>query len=707
MSVWSGARDPPAPGGWFDGQGFWLNEVAGEEVGEDDERLFPEERADFEAQADDAGDNIQYVEMSIDDERCIIPRSANSGALRLGSLNHDPAGLRSALLTSFDLIEDVAWLKGELMLPGSVPLTFCMHPWPNKWQERSNMISDLLHSFENCIFHFPGGLANCGCSVHAKLILLEFDDRLRVVLSSANLKPVHWKFRNEAVWVQDFPRHPAQQQPDLSRFFGEGLDFGRVLGHFVAELLEGSKCERQRCWTETLAAFDFSGAAARLLPSCPGLAAHVARRAGSLSLRLRATPAEGVAPVKSTGKQETSDQPPPSPPPPAFPSRALLVPMRRGAWEVRRLDDGGASDGGASGSASEAGREAASSVTAMPAAWMPGLIWRSILSWISTLHRRPANILGVLRPHSCEALAAAQGFGLRIPQIVEVEVVEEVDEYGQPCLTILVRAALEGPSPSGWDPRAGALLAHLEENYGFYALREHLSQEVWRQEEERHYVSISSAVESSDEAWFDDLDRFVGRAAARWVGPQIVAPAGEGPVADVYASLQEQGRLVTHSAPQHSPGRELIENHSKILVRQFWHPDAAAPYGWVYVGSHNLTKAAWGSAVEAEGGERLWVGNRELGVLLIQPRHEAGRGAGGGLFSRTPLPFRVPALPADLSGREIGSTWVEQAEEQTEQWDWSTQNWWQQEWNGWSSWSDDEEDGQDWRLAKRNWWWWA
>ncbi|CAE8586811.1 unnamed protein product [Polarella glacialis] len=93
---WSGARGPPPdPGGWFDGCGFWLNHVEGEEVHEDDPRLTDPERQQFEQY--EPGDRDSAVfEMMCSDERSEVRPTANAAAIRLAALNHDPPNLRAA-----------------------------------------------------------------------------------------------------------------------------------------------------------------------------------------------------------------------------------------------------------------------------------------------------------------------------------------------------------------------------------------------------------------------------------------------------------------------------------------------------------------------------------------------------------------------------------------------------------------------------------
>ena len=63
--------------------------------------------------------------------------------------------------------------------------------------------------------------------------------------------------------------------------------------------------------------------------------------------------------------------------------------------------------------------------------------------------------------------------------------------------------------------------------------------------------------------------------------------------------------------------------HSKVAMR--WWEDGS---GWVYIGSHNFSPAAWGSPLpcdsaeawqRGDGAQQLWVANWELGILRIEP----------------------------------------------------------------------------------------
>jgi len=656
--------------------------VEGEQADVDDERLTVEERQGLREAVEglgDGGDLYAYITLPVDDPRCALPETVNNAALCLADLNHDPEALNAVLLTSFDLVEDVGWLRDELRLDAATPLTFCMHPWPQMHLSRDRLLRDLDDTFHDCVAHFPGGIANAGCSVHAKLMLLEFRDRLRVVVSSANLRPLHWSFSNEVVWVQDFPRAAwAQGPPDVRRLL-RGGEFGRTLAHFVSELLTGAERGRQEDWARRLALFDFEGASADLISSRQGWWAPAPRGAPAATLRLGVDVADEEALFAMPAE--------------ARPRRARLVPARRG-WELRYADDGA------------------------------GGLWR--LARLLGVHRW--RLLGRLRfGPCCEALDAALAWGFELPRHVEVEL-EQYYDYALQRQRFVLEARVvlgEGAAPQAASPGLGgqmaALLAQLEVNYGLHALGERLSarlpQEACRPSEEVCYIALATFVDEWRGQWFEDIDRVIGRDAARTPsqrpGPLIVAPGGDGWLWEMYRELEQEGRLVEHGPPGQAPGRELLKNHSKLIARHFWCSERGSPYGWVYAGSHNLTRAAWGSF--GASGERLWVRNRELGVLLVEPRPQCVR-TGDSLFAQTPLPFELPPRPADLSHRELrqytppedGDWW-----DNGGQWSDAWGGWWPREEDEWSSSDegDDEYFGQgargDWRLRKRSWWWWT
>ncbi len=55
----------------------------------------------------------------------------------------------------------------------------------------------------NLVFQQKWGALNYGV-FHSKLILYEFDDRLRVIVPSANLYVPDWEMLSQVIWFQDF-----------------------------------------------------------------------------------------------------------------------------------------------------------------------------------------------------------------------------------------------------------------------------------------------------------------------------------------------------------------------------------------------------------------------------------------------------------------------------------------------------------------------
>ncbi len=55
----------------------------------------------------------------------------------------------------------------------------------------------------NMVFQQKWGALSYGI-FHSKLILYEFDDRLRVIIPSANLYEHDWEQLSQVIWFQDF-----------------------------------------------------------------------------------------------------------------------------------------------------------------------------------------------------------------------------------------------------------------------------------------------------------------------------------------------------------------------------------------------------------------------------------------------------------------------------------------------------------------------
>eukprot|EP00435_Cladocopium_sp_Y103_P042657 s518_g11.t2 len=662
----SGAADVS---GWFKGENFLLNQVATFELPE--ELWTPEEQAVVDAIDSESGPGRWGVlEVPISDDRTGVDSRINCGAIALKDLN--ASGTATAILvTTFDWPEpgDIRWFQDQLQLPRSVEVTVCAHLWPQQPPEaRRELWLELSSCFDTAVLHFTGmaEYSQPGAeeveepleddwvtSVHAKLMLLEFPDRLRMVITSANMPRRFWEVNNEVVWVKDFPR--ATGAKPLQRVLAS--EFSSVFSHFLVQILQKCPLNRLEAWLSRSMCFDLSCDGARLIASLPG--EHLpamARQGNQLVLRL----------ALEEGLEEAGN---------------LQVLLKR----------------------------------------MPDVEDSSRWKW-SLESQEQELVLGQLDEMSSSALRAAEDLNFRayrgemevsLSTATEIDVertkVSFDDEESKPVTSLRVLLKIGEDTEldmlqltnEDW-ARLANLLALVEVDYGLFALRHHLSHEIWPPEE--HYVALSGSIASLPEWWLQDVDRCCGRLAED-PGPQLVVPRHRSPLPIEYKRIYESmpGKLVEHRSPQQVPGRQKILNHGKLLSRVCC-DEAGQRCGWIYVGSHNFTKSAWGSIWRPETEDTLEVlssSNRELGVLLIQPPGSESR-----LISDAPWPFGFPLTPVEEEDLEFESEDEDdEAESQLpweEQWNWSQWNWYQNwSWNGEDMMWEKDSDCESWQYHVR------
>lgn len=162
---------------------------------------------------------------------------------------------------------------------------------------------------------------------------------------------------------------------------------------------------------------------------------------------------------------------------------------------------------------------------------------------------------------------------------------------------------------------------------------------------------MSSAIGGLQGQWLADLDVSArrGRAHGQHAGPLLIVPP---PPYSEYSSLSsaDPQSLCEHTAPWHAPGREQIHTiHNKFLVRHMSTAADHVPYGWTYLGSHNLTQAAWGT-LRHPSRDAVWMRNWELGVVFGAARPSESDGhpdsesapAAVSPFRHSPYPFGFP-----------------------------------------------------------------
>ena len=473
---------------WFRGDRFWLNKILHVKLEEDNDLLTPHERREIqEARLAAEEDPLQEArfELPISDERSGLDDRINSDVLSLRDLNgaeldHDQ--LMSVLLTTFDMPDPnggIAWIKNELRLDRSVEVTLCSHPWPGRATRRATVWQQFVAEFDDVVWHFPGEPQlsqpkddtddtaepaepeNGTCTVHAKLILLEFHSRLRVVITSANLLASHWEMMNEVVWVQDFPRTTG---PNLYRLLE--AEFGCDLSHFLAQTLDAAPKQRRAAWLSRLADFDLQSNA-HLVLSLPGKhEPAIALQPGQLALRLSVFEASKKLPEAELELSTLSG--------------SAWLKKEQGTW---RLYDSEGKTCLCLDEISQKALFAAENLNMKTDLFVP-------------LAQTDIQIVTTLLP-------------------------EDVDWNSPPELLLRLKLSykrqdlkdLEGSwTQTDLVEFFAILLSQLEVDYGLFALRRHLN-EVWAQAEEEDYVAITSSVSALDETWFRALDQCCGRFA--------------------------------------------------------------------------------------------------------------------------------------------------------------------------------------------------
>lgn len=101
-----------------------------------------------------------------------------------------------------------------------------------------------------------------GQKFHSKLYLMKFRDRLRVVITSANLTVGDWEEILQGIWLQDFE-------------VGQGdFRFGAELAWFLSEVMGEMGFDLETELGITLSDYNFEGAEGHLVTSVPGIDMH-------------------------------------------------------------------------------------------------------------------------------------------------------------------------------------------------------------------------------------------------------------------------------------------------------------------------------------------------------------------------------------------------------------------------------------------------
>ncbi|EFC49742.1 predicted protein [Naegleria gruberi] len=108
--------------------------------------------------------------------------------------------------------------------------------------------------------------------MHAKLFIIEFDDFIRIVVSSANLTDFDWSFFKQCIWIQDFPKKENISNNNTNQF-------ENTLVEFWTKLTDGIP-------GNFLRKYDYSNAKGELIPSIPGYHTNIEKdKYGHLAIK--------------------------------------------------------------------------------------------------------------------------------------------------------------------------------------------------------------------------------------------------------------------------------------------------------------------------------------------------------------------------------------------------------------------------------------
>ncbi|KAK9080590.1 hypothetical protein SSX86_000348 [Deinandra increscens subsp. villosa] len=193
--------------------------------------------------------------------------------------------LKQVFIATFT--SDLSWFLSYCEIPAHLPISIACHNAERCWSSSPDKRTSRPYSdFPNLVViypHFPEVISfgkekkkfGIACH-HPKLFVLQRDDSIRVIITSANLVSKQWLRVTNTVWWQDFPRANVPDYVSIfSRSSSEEVnqdsksDFAAQLAGFLAALLVG--VPDQAHWIIELTKFDFSNAAGHLVASVPGI----------------------------------------------------------------------------------------------------------------------------------------------------------------------------------------------------------------------------------------------------------------------------------------------------------------------------------------------------------------------------------------------------------------------------------------------------
>ncbi|URE48254.1 Tyrosyl-DNA phosphodiesterase [Musa troglodytarum] len=613
--------------------------------------------------------------------------SVRCDGVTLPELFHPVKTLLRVFIATFTC--DVSWFLSCCRLPNHLPITIACHDSVRCWSAcHDSRTSAPYINYPNLLLvypPFPDVIAfgkdrkkkGVACH-HPKLIVLQRDESLRVIVTSANLVPKQWDYVTNTVWWQDFPRRTT---PDYSAFFRsiEDLksDFAAQLAGFVASLIVD--VPSQAHWVNELAKYNFGQAACHLVASLPGVHTQssyyleanyclsvkqimqcktscghflgsVQATVVGLSHRFHASPDPNGGQLKVLASLLGKCQENTSGMVEVLLKRATNIPADANAVSVVVAAD---LDKFSEGDSVQLG-------------FLP----RDVAKWLS-----PLSDIGFFSfsafIYAKEALAAAFGGSSTRVQLCHV--------IQGPTFSEIPRLIC----PEHYVPLC-SLVASVQRCLGLWRLREVLWRYKWPESLEVDFVYGSSSIgtsvnlqffsafsaaagkkscqypdsNESDPAWgcWTSADE-LNRPSIKILFPTIeTVKNGRHGIWDSrhLLSLSERTwqRLTTtgifHDAIPYPCERLGYPMHVKVARRCFQSGNGMFSFGWIYIGSHNFSPAAWGNTLLSSSeskAPKLHICNYELGIILIVPPPVLSDPDGRNRFNLDDfvLPFVMPA----------------------------------------------------------------
>ncbi|CEM01729.1 unnamed protein product [Vitrella brassicaformis CCMP3155] len=166
---------------------------------------------------------------------------------------------------------DLPWLVDECPVMKTMRrITILTGDPRHQPQRKVDRVEELRQDATNLQSHGPKvpvevcPLRDAYASFHPKLIILTYADHIRVCIASANFTYSNWWRRNQAIYVQDFPRKKQQQQQQQQGSQPSTDDMENHLADFLhATTKAGDWCNKVR-------EFDYSTAIGKIVASVPG-----------------------------------------------------------------------------------------------------------------------------------------------------------------------------------------------------------------------------------------------------------------------------------------------------------------------------------------------------------------------------------------------------------------------------------------------------